>query len=128
MRYVGRWRTGEDWLRRQEMTQRINPLKQGYRQILVPATGVFWSTVWSTIRTPASAVHPYWVTMYVPAPRLGFFGSFNFVECVSKVTVDSFAYMERGDCLYILVQGFLKGTVRLRFASKDLAAMVIDLV
>ena len=45
MRYVGRWRTGEDWLRRQEMTQRINPLKQGYRQILVPATGVFWSTI-----------------------------------------------------------------------------------
>ena len=58
MRYVGRWRTGEDWLRRQEMTQRINPLKQGYRQILVPATGVFWSTVWSTIRTLASTIPP----------------------------------------------------------------------
>jgi len=72
MRYVGKWRTGEDWLRRQEMTQRINPLKQGYRQILVPATGVFWSTVWSTIRTLASAIPPYWVTVYVPDPRLGF--------------------------------------------------------
>ena len=72
MRYVGRWRTGEDWLRRQEMTQRINPLKQGYRQILVPATGVFWSTVWSTIRTLASAIPPYWVTLHMPDPRLGF--------------------------------------------------------
>ena len=56
------------------------------------------------------------------------FGSVNFAEYVSNGAVDSFAYMERGDCLYILVQGFLKGTVRLRFASKDLAAMVIDLV
>ena len=54
------------------MTQRINPLKQGYRQILVPATGVFWSTVWSTIRTLASAIPPPMVTIHVPDPRLGF--------------------------------------------------------
>ena len=50
------------------MTQRINPLKQGYRQILVPATGVFWST----FRTPAIATPPPRVTVYVPDPRLGF--------------------------------------------------------
>ena len=62
------WRTEEDWLRRKEMTQRIYPLKQGYCLIKVPATGVFWST----IKTPTSAIHPYWVTVYVPDPRLGF--------------------------------------------------------
>ena len=43
------------WLRRQEVMPSINPTKQGYCLILVPATGVFWSTVWSTIRPPASA-------------------------------------------------------------------------
>ena len=29
--------------------------------------------------------------------------SVNFAECVSKGAVDSFVYMERGDCLYILL-------------------------
>ena len=84
------------------MTQRINPLKQGYRQILVPATGVFWSTVWSTIRTLTSAIPLYWITVYVPDPRLGFWGV-NFAECTSKGAVDSFVYMERGDYLCILL-------------------------
>jgi len=42
------------------------------------------------------------VTIHVPDPRLGF-GSVNFAECVSKGAVDSFAYMERGDCLCILL-------------------------
>ena len=38
--------------------------------------------------------------------RLGF-RSVNFTECVSKGAVDSFAYMERGGCLYILpTRGF----------------------
>ena len=31
------------------------------------------------------------------------FGSVNFAECVSKGTVDSFDYTERGDCLCILL-------------------------
>ena len=46
----GRW-----WFLRKETTQHINPTKQGYCLIMVPATGVIWSTVWSTIRPPASA-------------------------------------------------------------------------
>ena len=72
MRCGKSWCPGEDWLRRQEMTQRINPLKQGYCLINVPATGVFWSTVWSTIRTLASASTPPMVTVHKPDPRLGF--------------------------------------------------------
>ena len=37
------------WLRKQEVTQHIHPTKQGYRVISVPATGLFWSTIWSTL-------------------------------------------------------------------------------
>ena len=37
------------WLRQQEVTQHIHPTKQGYRVISVPATGLFWSTIWSTL-------------------------------------------------------------------------------
>ena len=33
------------------------------------------------------------------------FGSVNFAEYVSNGAVDSFAYMERGDCLCILLIG-----------------------
>ena len=40
MRYIEFWCPGEDWLRLQEMTKRINPTKQGYCLIKVPATGV----------------------------------------------------------------------------------------
>ena len=93
---------GEDSKPQHEMTQRINPTKQGYCLIKVPATGVFWSTVWSTIRTLASATPPPRVTIYVPDPRLGFW-RVNFAECVLKGTVYSFAYMERGGCLFILL-------------------------
>ena len=46
----GRW-----WFLRKETTQHINPTKQGYCLIMVPATGVIWSTVWSTIARGASA-------------------------------------------------------------------------
>ena len=48
----------------------INLTKQGYCLILVPATGVFWSTVWSTIRLPASATPPPRVTEHEPDLRL----------------------------------------------------------
>ena len=50
------------WFRLQEMTKRINPTKQGYCLIKVPATGVFWSTVWSTKAWGASA----WVYLGLP--------------------------------------------------------------
>jgi len=64
----GRW-----WFLRQETTQRINPTKQGYCLIIVPATGVIWSTVWSTIRIPpASATPPPRDTVHEPDLRLGF--------------------------------------------------------
>jgi hypothetical protein len=66
-----KWRTREDWFLRQETTQRINPTKQGYCLIIVPATGVIWSTVWSTIRPPASATPLYPGIVYEPDPRLG---------------------------------------------------------
>ena len=36
-------------------------------------------------------------------PQARFLGSVNFVECVSNGAVDSFAYMERGECLCILL-------------------------
>ena len=39
------------WLRQQAPTLSINLTKQGYCLILIPATGVNWSTIWSTIRT-----------------------------------------------------------------------------
>ena len=61
------------WLRLQEVMPSINPTKQGYCLILVRATGVFWSTVWSTIRIPpASATPPPRDTVHEPDPRLGF--------------------------------------------------------
>ena len=63
----GRW-----WFLRYETTQRINPTKQGYCLIIVPATGVFWSTVWSTIRPPASATPLYPGIVYKPDLRLGY--------------------------------------------------------
>jgi hypothetical protein len=50
----------------------INPTKQGYCLIMVPATGVIWSTVWSTIRTPASATPPPRDTVHEPDLRFGF--------------------------------------------------------
>ena len=53
------------------MTQRINPTKQGYRQNSVPATGLIWSTVWSTIAPPVPRpLYPGIV--YKPDLRLGF--------------------------------------------------------
>ena len=40
------------------------------------------------------------------------FGSVNFAECVSKGAVDSFAYVERIDCLCILpLRGFCYHTI-----------------
>ena len=49
---------------------------------------------------------PYWVTVYVPSQRLGFW-SVNFAECVSKGAVDSFIYLGREDYLCILlIRGF----------------------
>ena len=42
----------------------------------------------------------------MPDLRLGF-GSVNFAECVSNGVVDSFSYIELGDCLCILlIRGF----------------------
>ena len=42
----------------------------------------------------------------MPDLRLGF-GSVNFAECVSNGAVDRFAYIERGNCLCILlIRGF----------------------
>ena len=52
--------------------------------------------------TVASATPPPRVTVYVPDPRLGFWGV-NFAECTSKGAVDSFVDMERADCLCILL-------------------------
>ena len=52
------------------MTQRINPTKQGYRLILVPATGVKWSTVWSTVLPQTTATPPPRDAVYDPALRL----------------------------------------------------------
>ena len=52
--------------------------------------------------TATSTIPPLRVTLHMPDPRLGF-GSVNFAECVSKGAVDSFSYMERGDCLCILL-------------------------
>ena len=60
------------WLRLQEVMPGINPTKQGYCLIIVPATGVFWSTVWSTIRPPASATPLYPGVVYKPDLRLGY--------------------------------------------------------
>ena len=37
------------WLRLQAPTLSINLTKQGYCLILVPATGVNWSTIWYTV-------------------------------------------------------------------------------
>ena len=53
------------------MTQRINPTKQGYRLILVPATGVKWSTVWSTVLPQTTATPPPRNAVYEPDLRLG---------------------------------------------------------
>ena len=39
---------------------------------MVPATGAIWSTVWSTIRPPASATPLYPGIVYKPYLRLGF--------------------------------------------------------
>ena len=58
------------WLRQQEVTQHIHPTKQGYRVISVPATGLFWSTIWSTL-VGASARGGMGVTVFRPDPRLG---------------------------------------------------------
>ena len=57
MHWVILWCPEEDWLRQQAPTLSINLTKQGYCLILVPATGVKWSTIWSTIRTPGMC-HP----------------------------------------------------------------------
>ena len=40
--------------------------------IIVPATGVIWSTVWSTIRPPTSATPLYPGIVYGPDLRLGY--------------------------------------------------------
>ena len=49
---------------------------------MVPATGVFWSTVWSTIRPPASATPPTRDTVHEPDLRLA----------VDNRQVDGFGY------------------------------------
>ena len=49
MRWIRSWCPEEDWLRQQAPTLSINLTKQGYCLFLVPATGVKWSTVCSTI-------------------------------------------------------------------------------
>ena len=69
---LGKWRTGEEWLRLQEMTQRINPTKQGYRQNSVPATGVIWSTVWFAIAPGKRQGGPYGGIVYGYDLRLGY--------------------------------------------------------
>ena len=47
-------------------------------------------------------VRPLWLP-YMCLIRDQVFGSVNFAECVLRGAVDSFAYMERGDCLCILL-------------------------
>ena len=49
---------------------------------MVPATGVFWSTVWSTIRPPASATPHPTDTVHEPDVRLA----------VDNRQVDGFGY------------------------------------
>ena len=72
MRYVGRWRAGEVRVPPAGNDPRINPTKQGYCLIIIPATGVFWSTVWSTIARGASGRPPYGGIVHKPDLRLGF--------------------------------------------------------
>jgi len=47
-------------------------------------------------------VPPLWIP-YMSLTRDQVFGSVNFAECVLRGAVDSFVYMERGDCLCILL-------------------------
>ena len=52
-------------------------------------------------------------------PEIWFFGGFNFAELFSKGAVDSFAYIERGDCLCILpIRGFCCYIVNLSSLKK----------
>ena len=48
----------------------INLIKQGYCLIVVPATGVKWSTVWSTIAEGASGRPPPRDSVYRPDLKL----------------------------------------------------------
>ena len=59
------------WLRQQEVTQHIHPTKQGYRVISVPATGLFWSTIWSTL-VGASARGGYGGYRIQARPKIGY--------------------------------------------------------
>ena len=65
------------------MTQRINPTKQGYRLILVPATGVKWSTVWSTVLPQTSATHP----LGIPYMSLTQYWGYKFVNCLYAAVI-----------------------------------------
>ena len=76
------WCPEEDWLRLQAPTLSINLTEQGYCLILVPATGVIWSTVWSTIAEGASGRPPYGGIVHKPDLRSGF----------NNRQVDSFNY------------------------------------
>ena len=72
MRWIRSWCPEEGWLRQWAPMLSINLTKQGYRLILVPATGVIWSTVWSTIAEGASGMPPHRDTVHEPDLRLGF--------------------------------------------------------
>ena len=50
----------------------INLTKQGYRLILIPATGVNWSTIWYTIAMGASGGPAYGGIECKPNPRSEF--------------------------------------------------------
>ena len=50
----------------------INLTKQGYRLILIPATGVNWSTIWYTIAMGASGGPAYGGIEHKPDPRSEF--------------------------------------------------------
>ena len=49
----------------------LTPQNKATRLILVPATGVKWSTVWSTVLPQTSATPPPRDAVYEPDPEIG---------------------------------------------------------